>query len=165
VTRPMRALLSAIASCAIMIFPCASQAATPAQTIHLLVGTWSCVTNDSNHKTWHVVTTDTTFGPWLQMSSSYQAQNGQRAGSIVKFFGFDSDQSRWIVTSVDTSGEFYVIDSKSKNFDGSQWKDAYPVDSGTAAVTVQGSKAYTFDPRLPIGGGRMYQSHTVCKRI
>jgi hypothetical protein len=151
----MRALLPANSSCAIVIFPCMSQATTPALTIHLLVGTWSCVTTDSNHKTRHVVTKDSLFGPWLQMRSSYKAQNGQKAGSIVKFFGFDSDQSRWIVTSVDTSGEFYVIDSTSKAFDGSKWEDAYPVDSGTAAVTVQGSNAYTFDARLPIGGGHM----------
>ncbi len=104
------------------------------------------------------------FGPWLRMSAAYPAQNGQQAGAIVKFFGYDSDQGRWIVTSVDTSGQYYVIDSKSKTFDGSRWEDAYPADAGTAAVKVRNSNEYTFDASVPIGGGQAYRSHTICKR-
>jgi len=161
----MRVLLPAIVSCAIAVVPCPSRAATPAQTIHQLVGSWNCVTTDTNHKAWRVVAKYSKFGSWLQMRAAYPAQNGQRPGSIVKFFGFDSDQGRWIVTSVDTSGEFYVIDSKSKTFDGSRWEDAYPADVGTAAVKVQSSNEYTFDAQVPIGGGHDYQSHTICKRM
>jgi hypothetical protein len=69
-------------------------------TIRQLVGTWHCVTTDTNHKTWHIVAHDTMFGPWLRKSAAYPTQNGQQAGAIVKFSGFDSDQGRWIVTSV-----------------------------------------------------------------
>jgi hypothetical protein len=83
---------------------------------------------------------------------------------MVKFFGFDSDQGRWIVTSVDTSGEFYVIDSKSKTFDGSRWEDAYPADAGTAEVKIHSSDEYTFEAHVPIGRGQAYRSHTICKR-
>lgn len=164
-TRSIRALLPAVMSCAVAMFPSPSRAVTPAATIHQMVGTWSCVTTDTNHKTWHVIATYAMFGPWLRMSANYPNQNGQRAGSLVKFFGFDSDQNRWIVTSVDTSGEFYVIDSTSKTFNGSQWEDAYPSDAGTAAVKVQNSNEYTFDARFPIAGGQAYRSHTTCKRM
>jgi hypothetical protein len=165
VKRATHAYFLGIALCVVAAYPCASQAATPAQTIHEMVGNWSCVTSDANHKTWHVVAKYAMFGPWLRMNAEYPAQNGQRSGSIVKYFGYDSDQGRWIVTSVDTSGEFYVIDSKSKTFDGSQWEDTYPADTGTAAVKVQNADEYTFDARIPIGGGHDYRSHTICRRI
>ncbi len=163
--RSLRALVFTLVPCAIAAVPCTSQAATPAQTIHGLVGQWNCITSDTDHKTWHTTTTDTMYGPWLQMRSAYRAQNDQPAGSVVKFFGFDSDQQRWIVASFGSSGDFYVIDSKSPNFDGSQWEDVDPADTGTAKVEVQSSNQYTFDARVPSGAGHVYGSHTICRRI
>jgi hypothetical protein len=165
VIRSSRVHLAAIALFVIAVVPRASQAASPAQTIRGLVGRWTCVTDDTDHKTWHAIAEDKMYGPWLQMTSTFPDQNGQKAGTSVKFLGFDSNEGRWIVTSVDSSGVFYVIDSKSRTFDGSHWQDVYPADRGTASVRVQSSSEYTFDASLPSGGGHAYASHTICERV
>ena len=138
---------------------------TPQQTIRGMVGKWSCVTHDDTNKEWRASTTDSIYGPWLRLNESYGAQNSEPAGTAVKFLGFDSSHRRWIVTSVDSSGGYYVIYSASHSFDGSKWKDGFPADKGTASIKVVNPNIYVFNAASPDERGRISKSHTVCTRI
>ena len=155
----MRRPFTALPVIAALLFsapPLSSHAATPAQTLSTLVGTWNCVTTDSKHRIWRTVSTDVMFGRWLYMVSSYPAQNGQPAGTAAKYLGFDPPRHRWIVASIDASGDYYVMDSSSAAFSGSHWQDQYPHDNVTGYVQVQDADQYTFDSP---------GSHTVCRRM
>jgi hypothetical protein len=134
------------------------------QQVHSLVGTWSCVTHDSQHKTYHETDVDSMDGPWLRMLTTYPPQNGQPAATGTGFFGYDSKHGRWIVTSVDTTGEYSITVSTSHTLNGSQWTDAYPVDNATATFRTVGSTEFTVDVRAPDGHGNTVTSHQVCTR-
>lgn len=139
-------------------------AMTPQQTIHNMVGTWSCVTHDSTHKTWRETDVDAMYGSWLRMTSTYPAQNGEHAGTGVGFFGYDSKHARWIVTSLDTSGDYGISYSTSHTFNGAHWLDGYPANHGSATTRMSSSKQFTVDSSGPDAHGHTVTSHEVCTR-
>jgi hypothetical protein len=163
--RALNLAAAATLACVSAACPLVCESQTPQQTIEHLTGKWICITHDSSKKTWRATTTDTMYGPWLRLDARYPAQNGQPAGSAIKLLGYDSAARRWIVTSVDDSGGYYVMYSTSPSFDGSKWIDGYPVDKGTASIKVTTPNEYTFDAAKPDGHGHIVRSHTVCGRI
>lgn len=146
-----------------MLCAAALVAATPQQTIRDLAGRWSCATQAGNI-TLRATTVNAMYGPWLRLNASYPAQHDQPAGTAVKFLGYDTAHKRWIVSSVDDSGGYYVIYSNSPAFDGSRWNDGYPADGGTASIRVVSANEYIFDAANPDGHGHMSQTHTICTR-
>ena len=137
---------------------------TPEDTIRGLAGAWTCSTHDSAGRTWKSLTKNGAYGPWLRMDDRFPAQNGQKAGTVIKFLGFDPRTKRWIVMSIDDSGGYYVMESASRTFDASHWLDVYPTDGATGYVRVIDADAYTFDAAVPDGHGHTASSHTRCTR-
>ncbi|HEY2473791.1 MAG TPA: hypothetical protein VGI19_03225 [Candidatus Cybelea sp.] len=119
----------------ILLCAVALTAVTPQQTIRGLSGRGTCVTHDGDTAL-GATTVNEMYGPWLRLTASYPAQRGQPAGTAVKFLGYDPGNRRWVVSSIDDSGGYYVIYSDSPAFNGSRWRDGYPADGGTANIRV-----------------------------
>lgn len=132
----------------------------PQQTLHMLVGRWTCVTVDNHHKTFREIDNDSMYGPWLRMDAMYPAQNGQPAATGMTFMSYDAKHHRWIIGGFDTSGGYFISYSTSPSFNGSHWSDGYPATGGWANVSMPGNNRYTIDT----GGSSMGTTHTVCTR-
>lgn len=160
-TRLLRTAGAAIlASAAVMAFAYSATTMTPQQTTHALVGRWTCVTHDSKHRTWRETDTDSMFGSWVRVDSTYPAQNGQRAGTGVGFLGYDAKHHRWIVGSFDTSGDYGISYSNSHAFNGSHWANGYPATGGSTTVMMPNAHEFTVNTTA----GSMGSSHQVCTR-
>jgi hypothetical protein len=158
--------ITAIAICALASSAGFASAATSSQqaTVQGLVGNWTCITHESDNKTFRESDIDTMYGNWIRVNSSYPAQNGQPAGTGATFLGYDARNKRWIVTGVGTEGSYFTAYSNSPNYDGSKWVDAYPNDHGTALVHVISSTQYSLDTTNPGAQGKTVTAHTVCTR-
>jgi hypothetical protein len=163
-TRPSNATamtLSVVAALASILAAAPCDAMSPQQAINNMAGQWTCITHDSAHRVWRETNLNTAFGPWMRLASAFPAQNGQPAGKAMKYLGYDSQQRRWIVMSIDDSGGYYTMYSSSATLDGAHWIDAYPADHRTGYLNFIGTNKYTFDSSTP---GAIAASHTVCTR-
>jgi hypothetical protein len=155
---------AAIAAFALVAISAATAAASPQQaTVQSFVGTWNCVTHTSDNKTYHETDTDTMFGNWLKIDSTYPAQGGQPAATGVGFFGYDAKQGRWYVTNIDTLGNYSSNYSTSKSLGGSSWHDGYPNNGGSATVSVSKNQ-YAVDGKSAGPNGKTMTTHEVCTR-
>lgn len=143
---------------------CAAGPMTAQQTLHNLIGSWSCTGHDSMHHTWRESDTYTMWGMWLRGDSSYPAQNGEPAGTGISLVRYDSHAGHWLIVGADTGGTAFTATSSSHAFDGSHWVDAYPADNGWANIHVNGMNAWTIDSSGPDGHGHTVVSHEVCTR-
>ncbi len=142
----------------------ASGATTPpAKQVAALVGTWTCVTQTSNHRTYREKDVYAMFGPWVRDVGTYPAAYGQPAGTLVGYVGYDAKHRRWISTSVDTGSGYALYYSTSPSLDGSRWSDGYPRGSGGAVFRLHGTTQYTLDAS-GTSHGKAFTSHQVCTR-
>lgn len=130
-----------------------------------LVGTWSCVTHDSTHKTWHETDVYSMWGPWLKDNASFPSQNGERAGTGMSFSTYDAQHGRWVITYADSNGTYFTASSSSHAFNGSHWVDEYPADNGTATVRMTNANTLVIDSTMPDGHGHVSTGHEVCTRV
>lgn len=137
---------------------------TPAQTMHALLGHWTCVTQDSTHHTTRETDTYQMWGAWLHDASSFPAQNGSPAGQGESFIRYDSSAGRWVITGVDTMGVYFTASSSSHTFNGSHWVDNYPADGGWANLHMTSANQVILDSSGPDGHGHTVTSHQVCTR-
>jgi hypothetical protein len=155
------AAMTALALASISI---GAASASPQQTtVQSFVGNWTCVTHTSDNKTYHETDTDTMWSNWLKVDGDMPAQGGQPAMKSMAFFGYDSKQGRWFITSVDTMGNYASNYSTSKNLGGSTWHDGYPNNGGSATVSMSKNQ-YTVDSKGRDMHGNMVTSHEVCTR-
>jgi hypothetical protein len=154
----------AIAVFALVAISVAVATASPQQmTVQSFVGTWNCVTHTGDNKTYHETDTDSMWGNWLKISSTYPAQGGQPAATGMGIFGYDGKQGRWYVASADTLGNYSSNYSTSKSLGGSTWHDGYPNNGGTATVSMSKNQ-YVVDGKGPGPNGKMMTTHQVCTR-
>ncbi|MBV9056646.1 MAG: hypothetical protein JO078_03150 [Candidatus Eremiobacteraeota bacterium] len=163
-----RTLYATLAATAALVLPAALRAAaasSPQQTtIRGFVGSWTCVTHSSDNKTYRETDTDTMYGDWLRVNSSYPAQNGAPASTGTTFLGYDSKKKQWVATGVGTDGSYFTAVSTSPQFNDSHWSDQYPADHGTAVLRMTQSTQYSMDTQTPNGKGKMMTDHEVCVR-
>ncbi|MBV9276673.1 MAG: hypothetical protein JOZ97_00395 [Candidatus Eremiobacteraeota bacterium] len=133
-------------------------------TIRGFVGSWTCITHSSDNKTYRETDTDTMYGDWLRVNSSYPAQNGAPASTGTTFLGYDSRKKLWVATGVGTDGSYFTSVSTSSQFNDSHWSDQYPADHGTAVLRMTQSTQYSMDTQTPNGKGKMMTDHEVCVR-
>jgi hypothetical protein len=139
--------------------------AGPAQqaTVKSLTGNWTCATHTSDGKTWKESDVNTMWGPWLKVSATYPAQNGQPASTGMTFFGYDDKHSRWVVTSIDTGGGYSSSYSTSSMWGGSKWHDGYPNNGGSATVSASKNQ-FVIDGSGTSDQGKAMTSHQICTR-
>ncbi len=141
-----------------------SLAASPQQTtLQALVGHWTCVSHDSDGKTWHESDTYSTWGPWLKDDSTYPAQNGQAAATGMGVIGYDAKHHRWYNDGEDTNGEYGSGYSNSAGLGGSKWHDGFPNNNGSATISLSKNQ-YVVDSSGPNDKGKMTTSHQVCTK-
>lgn len=137
---------------------------TSQQTMHALVGTWSCITHDSSHKTWHETDVYSMWGAWLRDDTRFPAQNGEPGGTGISFTRYDSHAGKWVITGADTGGTLFTATSSNHAFDGSRWVDVYPADNGWANLHMPSSHEVVIDSGTPDGHGHTMTDHDVCTR-
>jgi hypothetical protein len=162
--RRLTAAVTGIAAFAVTL-TVAWAAASPQQTtLQSFVGTWKCVTHGSDNKSFNETDTDTMFGDWLKIESSYAAQAGQPAASGVSYAGYDAKRHHWIVTGVGTDNSYFTAISSSPTWDGAKWTDAYPADHGTAVTHGPSGGKYTLVSSGPGPTGKMMTYTSVCTK-
>lgn len=129
-----------------------------------IVGTFDCVTHDSDGVVWRFHSVNRPWGTWVRADTTFMPQNNQPADSASTFVGFDAKAKRWNIVSIDEDGSYYTRYSSSREFDGSRWIDGFPADGARALIRVRDMRQYTFDLTTIARNGRAEISSTVCTR-
>jgi hypothetical protein len=119
-------------------------AIAPQDEAHSLVGTYSCVTRDTDHTTWRFTTVNAPFGAWLRLYATFAPQNGAPARTAFTYLGYDPSNKRWNIVSMSSGGSYYTRYSTSGDLNGSRWVDGYPADGGKAVIAIPSATEYTF---------------------
>jgi hypothetical protein len=135
-------------------------AAEPPPALAEMVGHWNCVDHDSTGNVTRFKSGNAFYGAWLELNAEYVTPPGLAAHT---YLGFDTTRRRWVITAVSNSGGYYVRVSSSGTLSGSRWVDAYPIDGGTAVLTLMPPGRYGFDFAQGTGA-TAYTAHVVCSR-
>lgn len=136
---------------------------TPQQTMHGMIGRWTCVAHDSTHKTSRETDVYSMWGAWLRDDTTFSAQNGGPSGSGLSLMRYDAQHGRWVIMGGDTTGGYFTATSTAHALNGSHWTDAYPADGGWANVHMSANQM-TVDSGGPDMHGHMMTTHDVCTR-
>lgn len=129
------------------------------QSLHALLGNWTCVNRGGmGSTTEHDV--NTMYGGWVKSDATYSQEGGF---SGVDYLGYDSQAHRWVFVVVDQHDGYNVSYSNSANLNGSVWRNGYPAAAGSGVFRMSANR-YTFDGTFADSNGKMVAQHSVCTK-
>jgi hypothetical protein len=157
-----------LAGVSIIVFatsvPARTTAKPAASELTNMLGYWDCTERDTTGHTSRFRSNNTRYGTWLRLNAAFAAEPGQKPLTAVTFIGFDSGNKRWIISSTQSSGDYFVRASVSKHLSGSWWVDAYPADGATAVLTISPPDQWTF-ALSQVSGVKVFRVNVLCRRI
>jgi hypothetical protein len=153
-------LVSLIASTA------GANAATASARLQAMTGSWTCANQGPMGASTSTSTATMMGNNFLKFQENSPAMKGRPAHTGETFLGYDPTKSQWVVTGVNTLGEYFMLKSSAAPDAMTQtWTDAYPVDpnDGPTIVKFTSNSAYTIDSNWTEKGKKM-SSHASCTK-
>jgi len=136
--------------------------AAMSEDLKSFAGNWSCVLK-SGDATYLSSAANSVWGSWIKEEITFPAQMGQPASLGTAYLGYDTTTHAWIYNEIDSIGEYFINKSESPKLSNSDWKSAFPVTSGTAAIRIVSPSQYSVDGTYS-ENGKTSSFHQTCTR-